>query len=182
MMEGIIEVLDEFYSSNLAQEVTRGMREAASRGYWVNSRTPYGYRRVHVQDGVKLRAKLEPDPHTARVVQRIFQQAASGLGMKEIAKALNAEAISSPTGKRWGKGRVHALLTNPLYLGTVRFRVHGRYHREARLEPVLVRNAAPAPWWASLWAPRRRRRRPAAARPPRRDPSSASALMLAFLS
>ncbi|MCZ6615137.1 MAG: recombinase family protein, partial [Chloroflexi bacterium] len=42
MMEGIIEVLDEFYSANLGQEVTRGMREAASRGFCVGSSTPYG--------------------------------------------------------------------------------------------------------------------------------------------
>jgi DNA invertase Pin-like site-specific DNA recombinase len=34
MLEGIIEVLDEFYSANLAQDVTRGMRESASRGYF----------------------------------------------------------------------------------------------------------------------------------------------------
>ena len=36
-MEAIIESVDEFYSENLAQEVTRGMREAASRGFWVTS-------------------------------------------------------------------------------------------------------------------------------------------------
>ena len=53
MMEGIIEVMDEFYSSNLAQEVTRGMREAASRGFWVSSGAPYGYLRVKVQDRIK---------------------------------------------------------------------------------------------------------------------------------
>ena len=35
LMEAIIESVDEFYSENLAQEVTRGMREAASRGFWV---------------------------------------------------------------------------------------------------------------------------------------------------
>ena len=40
LLEGIIESVDEFYSENLAQEVTRGMREAASRGYWMGSRTP----------------------------------------------------------------------------------------------------------------------------------------------
>ena len=39
LLEGIIESVDEFYSENLAQEVTRGMREAASRGFWVASRT-----------------------------------------------------------------------------------------------------------------------------------------------
>ena len=51
LLEAIIESLDEFYSENLATEVRRGMREAASRGFWVGSRTPYGYNRVMVQDG-----------------------------------------------------------------------------------------------------------------------------------
>ena len=49
LMEAIIESVDEFYSENLAQEVTRGMREAASRGFWVGSTVPYGYVKVHVQ-------------------------------------------------------------------------------------------------------------------------------------
>ena len=48
LMEAIIESVDKFYSENLAQEVTRGMRDAASRGFWVVSRVPYGYRKVYV--------------------------------------------------------------------------------------------------------------------------------------
>ena len=43
LLEAIIESVDEFYSENLAQEVTRGIREAASRGFWVTSYAPYGY-------------------------------------------------------------------------------------------------------------------------------------------
>ena len=43
LLEAIIESVDDFYSENLAQEVTRGMREAASRGFWVTSYAPYGY-------------------------------------------------------------------------------------------------------------------------------------------
>ena len=27
------------------------MREAASRGFWMTTYAPYGYKRVHVQDG-----------------------------------------------------------------------------------------------------------------------------------
>ena len=46
LLEAIIESIDEFYSENLAQEVTRGMREAASRGFWMSAYAPYGYRRV----------------------------------------------------------------------------------------------------------------------------------------
>ena len=34
LMEAIIESVDEFYSENLAPEVTQGMREAASRGFF----------------------------------------------------------------------------------------------------------------------------------------------------
>ena len=58
LLEGIIESVDEFYSENLAQEVTRGMREAASRGFCVSSHAPYGYNWVMVQDGAKKRPTL----------------------------------------------------------------------------------------------------------------------------
>ena len=37
LLEAIIESVDEFYSENLAQEVVRGMREAASRGFWMTT-------------------------------------------------------------------------------------------------------------------------------------------------
>ena len=80
LMEAIIESVDEFYSENLAQEVTRGMREAASRGFWVGSTIPYGYTKVMVKDGVKKRPTLEPDPDTSPVVKRIFDLAEAGKG------------------------------------------------------------------------------------------------------
>ena len=53
LMEAIIESVDEFYSENLAQEVVRGMREAASRGFFLGSKAPFGYNRIKVSDGVK---------------------------------------------------------------------------------------------------------------------------------
>ena len=62
LMEAIIESVDEFYSENLAQEVTRGMRESASRGFWVTSYAPFGYNRVMVQDGPKKRPHLAARP------------------------------------------------------------------------------------------------------------------------
>ena len=144
MMEGIIEVLDEFYSANLGQEVTRGMRESASRGFWVSSSTPYGYKRKKVDDGGKHRAKLVVDSDKAPVVRRIFDMASSGQGCKEIASALNAEDIPSPGGKRWGKGRIHVILTNETYTGTLIWGAGGKYHREAKLDPVRVEGAFPA--------------------------------------
>ena len=48
LLEAIIESVDEFYSENLAQEVTRGMREAASRGFWVTQLRP-----LRLQEGLR---------------------------------------------------------------------------------------------------------------------------------
>ena len=62
LMEAIIESVDEFYSENLAQEVVRGMRESASRGYFLASKAPFGYNRIKVSDGVKDR----PTPDRGR--------------------------------------------------------------------------------------------------------------------
>ena len=71
------------------------MREAASRGFWVASRTPYGYNRVMVQDGAKKRPKLEPDEVTAPVVRHILELTNTGRGMLEIAPTLNDEGIAT---------------------------------------------------------------------------------------
>ena len=84
LMEAIIESVDEFYSENLAQEVVRGMREAASRGFFLASIAPFGYKRVKVSDGAKERPTLEVDPATAPVVKEVFESSLSGNGLKEI--------------------------------------------------------------------------------------------------
>ncbi len=48
LLEAMIESLDEFYSANLGEEVTRGMGESASCGFYLSSSAPYGYRKVKV--------------------------------------------------------------------------------------------------------------------------------------
>lgn len=142
LLEAIIESLDEFYSANLAQEIVRGMRESASRGFLVHSGTPYGYSRVKVKDGKSQRASLEIDPHTAPIVRSIFHSAMRGDGLKAIAKALNADGIASPKSKRWGTTTLHKVLTNEAYTGTL---VWGVSSERAKGLPALrVENAWPA--------------------------------------
>ena len=140
LMEAIIESVDEFYSENLAQEVTRGMREAASRGFWVTSFAPFGYNRVMVQDGPKKRPTLEPDPEASSIVKRVFDMAEAGNGMVQITSTLNDEGILSPKGKLWGKTSVHTILVNEAYTGTLLWGVNAKDNAE----PVRVENAFPA--------------------------------------
>ena len=140
LMEAIIESVDEFYSENLAEEVYRGMREAASRGFWVASRVPYGYRKLMVQDGAKKRPTLEPDPDTAPVVKRIFNLAEAGRGILDITRTLNDEGIANPTGRPWSKNGVHIILRNETYAGTLVWGTSAKH----KGEPVRVEKAFPA--------------------------------------
>ena len=107
LMEAIIKSVDEFYSENLAQEVVRGMREAASRGYFLSSSAPFGYRSVKVNDGMKDRPTLMPDPATAPVVRELFERSLRGHGLRELCRELNARGITN-------KGEVRAQGRAPL--------------------------------------------------------------------
>ena len=140
LLEAIIESVDEFYSENLAQEVTRGMREAASRGFWMTTYAPYGYKRVHVQDGVKKRPKLELNPPSDAVVRRIFDMVLQGKSILDVTKTLNAEGIPTTNGKKWLKTTVHAMLTNEAYTGTS---VWGANAKDGA-PPVRIEDAFPA--------------------------------------
>ena len=140
LMEAIIESVDEFYSENLAQEVTRGMREAASRGFWMTTYAPYGYRRVYVQDGAKKRPKLDLDPPADSVVRRLFDMVLKGNSILEIVKTFNAEGIPTATGRKWLKTTVHRILYNEAYTGTV---VWGTNSKDGA-PPVRVEGAHPA--------------------------------------
>ena len=140
LLEAIIESVDEFYSENLAQEVTRGMREAASRGFWVTSYAPYGYKRVHVLDGAKKRPTLELNPPADAVVRRIFDMALQGKSILDVTKTLNAEGIPTTNGKKWLKTTIHTMLDNEAYTGAVVWGIKAK----DKAPPVRVEDAHPA--------------------------------------
>lgn len=139
LLEAMIESLDEFYSANLGEEVTRGMRESASRGFYVASYAPYGYRKVRINDGGRERPKLEIERNQAQIVQRIFNSVIDGKGLINISKELNREGIISPRGNSWGKTTVYKILSNEAYIGTL---VWGRSNNRD-LPPVRVESALP---------------------------------------
>ncbi len=140
LMEAIIESLDEFYSDNLGEEVTRGMRESAARGFYLSSKAPYGYRKVKVRDGNKERTKLELDSNEAGIVADIFDGIMSGKGLMDTVRDLNARSIPGPKGKGWGKTGVYTILTNEIYTGVF---VWGKNSKRGN-EPVRTDNVCQA--------------------------------------
>jgi len=145
LLEGIIESVDEFYSANLGQDIRRGMRENASRGFFNGSKPPFGLQRVPVKDGNKTRWKLAPDrdnPGRVQLVKRIFDLALRDNGCKEIAISLNRDNYRNGNGRPWNKVIVHQVLTNEAYCGTLVWGGRpGHPSIESGIPPVRVENA-----------------------------------------
>ncbi len=148
LLEGVIETIDEFYSENLGQDIKRGIRENAERGFYTGGRAPYGYHKIPVNDGTKTMYKLEPDTKGSVAVQTIcciFDMALNGRGCKDIAKILNKEGSRTSTGQCWGKTTVHKVLNNEAYCGTLVWGGRpGHPAIHSGVPPVRVDNAWPA--------------------------------------
>jgi DNA invertase Pin-like site-specific DNA recombinase len=109
---------------------------AQHEGRFLGGRPPYGYRLVDAGPhpnpskasiGQRLH-RLEPDPVTAPVVQRIFAEYLAGCGLYAIAEGLTRDRIPSPaaadrarnrhrSGVAWSKSAIRAILANPRYTG-----------------------------------------------------------------
>ena len=140
LMEVLRQGFHEVRSFERSLDVTSGMRESASRGFWMSSHVPFGYKRVSVRDGRKKRSKLETDAATAPVVKRIFDMAEAGRTAVDIARILNEEGIANSRGKPWSKTSVRTLLTNEVYTGTLLWGVNAK----SEIDPVRVEEAFPA--------------------------------------
>jgi site-specific DNA recombinase len=100
----------------------RARRDKAERGKPAGaSRANYGYRWADVRrpDGRLSRERLEFNPDTAPVMERLFARADAGQTLRSIAADLTTDGIPTPTGKHveWDQSTVLMLLKNPLYCG-----------------------------------------------------------------
>lgn len=114
LTEGLLDLLSEFWSDNLSEDVKRGQRETLEQGYRPAGRTPYGYRVIRHENGKR---SLEPDTITATVVEQIFQWAYAGDGNLKIAARLNKEEYFPLTKRSWSRNTIDWILKNPIYCG-----------------------------------------------------------------
>ncbi|MEE3451440.1 MAG: recombinase family protein [Acutalibacteraceae bacterium] len=121
LIEALIEAMDEYYSINLSEEVKRGMTEKASRGEAV-SIPSFGYL---IENG-----KYIPDPDTALIVRKIYNDYLDGIGMRTIAVELNNSGIRTRRGNPFENRTIKYILQNPVYIGKIRWNNSGKanYH------------------------------------------------------
>jgi DNA invertase Pin-like site-specific DNA recombinase len=120
LLEGIMEVISEFYNMNLKNETMKGMRENAKRGFHNGGYAPYGYRLSKVTElNGNSKTILVPGPDDeVATVKRIFHSYVyDGYGYKKIASMLNEDNIPSPSGEQWSYSSIHSILHNEAYIG-----------------------------------------------------------------
>ena len=114
ILESVLEGMAEFFSAELSQKVTRGMRESALKCQSVGGQIPLGYK---LKDH-----KLVIDPDTAPIVKEAFERYASGESVASIARIFNAAGYRTSKGKEFGRSSFKSLFHNVRYVGTYTYK------------------------------------------------------------
>ena len=82
-------LISEFYSRDMSIKVKSAKYAKMQRGEYQSQICPYGYRKGES-------GRMEPDPEASNVVKLIFELAANGTNMADIAKELHRRGIPTP--------------------------------------------------------------------------------------
>lgn len=97
-------------SISISKNCKKGVRMRMSKGTYIQSNPPYGYRMVE-----KELVVYEPE---AEIVRRIFKEYLIGKGISEIADGLTADGIPRKDGKEtWRYQAISIILKNERYMG-----------------------------------------------------------------
>ena len=107
ILESILEAMAEYYSKNLAREVTKGLRENAKTAIHTGGVPPLGYDLI-----VK---KLVVNQREAQAVRLIFEMYAQGHSYGDIITLLNQNGYVTRRGNPFAKNSLFEILRNEKY-------------------------------------------------------------------
>lgn len=110
LLESVLEGMAEFYSAELAEKVTRGMKENALKGLWNGGNIPFGY-------VINAERKLDIDPKAAPIVAEIFKMSNDGKTVKEIFNIMSERKVTRSNGKPLRYNAIRYMLSNRVYIG-----------------------------------------------------------------
>lgn len=100
----------------------RGTILSVSQGNYVASLPPYGYDKAFIIDGKRKCPSLVPNEEQANAVALIYNLfCKSNYGLSEICKHLTDIGVKPPKGKYWNTAAVRSILTNPHYIGKIKW-------------------------------------------------------------
>jgi len=115
-MMQLLGVFGELERENIIERTKVGMEKKARTGAWVSGAVPYAY--VATPD--KKAIVVVPDE--AFIVRRVYEEYATGnLGVRAIRDRLTADGHRKRSGKPWDPRTLLLILTNPVYVGKIRW-------------------------------------------------------------
>ena len=114
ILESVLEGMAEFFSAELSQKVTRGMRESALKCHSVGGHIPLGYK---VENH-----KLVIDPDTAHIVQEAFSLYANGESVAAICRKFNSAGYKTAKNTEFNRSSFKAMFRNTRYIGTYTYK------------------------------------------------------------
>ena len=111
LMEGLSELLAEFYSKNLSREIKKGQKENALAAKHNGGTPPFGY---DVDPVTKL---LVINDAEAVGVRKMFDMVQKNSSYNTILEMLHEEGFKTKRGADFGRNSLHDILRNPKYYG-----------------------------------------------------------------
>ena len=100
----------------------RGRLLSVSQGNYIGTYPPYGYDKVFIQDGKRKCPTLAINEEQANVVRMIFDMYVNqDMPFHRIATKLNELGVKPLVRKYWSASSIVTILTNPHYIGKVRW-------------------------------------------------------------
>lgn len=112
LLEAVMVGLAQYYSENLAENITRGMRSNAEKCL-ANGRPLMGYKVVD--------HKYVIDEEYAPIVKEIFEMYLNGASTAKIAKVLRRRGITNKKGNPIASSSIYKMLQNKRYTGEYRY-------------------------------------------------------------
>jgi len=110
--------ISRFYTNNLSEEVRKGQKEKISQG-WLPTKPPLGYKTVG-DKGHKIHVI---DEEKAPFLRKMFELYSTGnYSINSLVKVMFKEGLRSRAGKKVGKSRMSDLLSDPFYVGRMRWK------------------------------------------------------------
>lgn len=131
ILESILEGMAEYYSLELSQKITRGMRESAMKGQAVGGSIPLGYKIEN--------KKWVLDPLTAPLVEEAFTRYADGATIADICNDFNARGYRTAKGAKFNRSSFKNIFRNEKYIGVYKY-------QDIRVENSIPRIVSDDTW------------------------------------
>ena len=114
ILESVLEGMAEFYSAELSQKITRGLRESALKCRSIGGHVPLGYKIEN--------HKLVIEPVGAAIVQKAFELYSQGWTVADICREFNTRGYRTAKNAEFNRNSFKSMFKNKRYIGVYTYK------------------------------------------------------------